>query len=152
MYRMPFIAISTIFFPLWVMGFIMVSIFFMSYDQPQSIDARVTFAATVYVSFAAYFQVIRGALPKSSNLSIMEILVYAIIGICVLGVVRSLSKNEDLQADPWGDPLFWVSIFFFSVSLVVILGGFLVHKLCMEPKYRRDPSDNEIKTSNKILF
>ena len=87
LYRLPSVAITTIFIPLWVMGFITICIYTMSPD----IDARLTFAATIYVSFAAYFQVIRSALPKSPHISMMEIIVYAIIAICVLGVSRTLT-------------------------------------------------------------
>ena len=90
LYRLPSVAITTIFIPLWVMGFITICIFTMS----SSVDARLTFAATIYVSFAAYFQVIRSALPKSPQLSMMEVIVYAIIAICVLGVSRTLTIRK----------------------------------------------------------
>ena len=146
-YRLPSVAISTIFIPLWVMGFITIGIFFMS----SNVDARLTFAATVYVSFAAYFQVIRGALPKSPTITLMEILVYAIIGICVLGTFRTLSL-KNYHYDPWRDPLFIISLILLLGSMMIILGGFVFYKMVLERDYRAVSKENATKISTKIRF
>ena len=112
-------------------------------------DSRITFAATIYVSFAAYFQVIRSALPKSPNISMMEIIVYAIISICVLGVIRTLNLINYHEYNIWYDPYFIVSGALLIGSILIIIGGFIIYKLILEPQYYS--SDNSSKVSTKII-
>ena len=114
-----------------------------------SVDARLTFAATIYVSFAAYFQVIRSALPKSPNLSLMEIIVYAIIAVCVLGVGRTLTIRQ-YQPELWDDSLFIISLALLIGSIVIILGGFIVHKFYLERQYLGKNNNQQTKISAKI--
>lgn len=136
LYRHPGVSIITIFVPMWILGLITLMIFFMS----ESFDNRIINTATVYISFATYFQVIRSVLPKSSHISLMEIFVYCIISICIFAIGETMimrSNPSIIEIHPFERVLFMISFLIEVISFLMVSGGLLFHLLILKPSYNK---------------
>jgi len=66
------VALGSIFFPLWLLAFINLGIFF----QDNNLADRIGSIATLMVAFVAMVPIIRHQIPPNAHLVFIEILVY----------------------------------------------------------------------------
>lgn len=87
MYKYPGNNLISIFFPLYVLGFINLLIFF----QDISLAGRIGAIATLTLAFIAFIPTINDQIPQTPNIKLVEILVYMETIASILCLIQSLN-------------------------------------------------------------
>ncbi len=72
MFKSPFNSLITVFVPLWLLGLINLGIYF----QDENLSDRIGSIIGLMLAFIAYIPTIRSAIPPSSSIVFMEVMVY----------------------------------------------------------------------------
>ena len=62
--------------------------------QDNGFSNRVINTATVLIAFSAYYTIIRGAMPKSAQIILIEYIVYAIMFTCALQLIQAMTVRK----------------------------------------------------------
>jgi hypothetical protein len=109
MYRMPFVALFTIFFPLWNLSLYSL---FMYYQDITDYSMRIANSITIILSVFAYIPTIREQLPSTPTLLMAEMLVYLISFTFILSIIQGyivFSYDPSTYSMQWKNDAFFIS-------------------------------------------
>ena len=92
LYKLPTVALTTIFVPLFFLGAINLAIFF----QDPALGNRVLSIATLMIAFVQLIPIIRDQIPPNPTVTVIEVIVYMEALTTFFCALQSLiSRDED---------------------------------------------------------
>lgn len=85
MYRRPFVAVFTIYLPLWSLSLYSL---FMYYQESDNLSMRIANGMVIIVTVFAYVPTIRDQLPSTPTLLLTELVIYFISLTFILNLIQ----------------------------------------------------------------
>lgn len=98
MYRFPGGAILSIFIPIYMLAAIGLLVFF----QDRDLKDRIATIAVLILAFVAFIPTVNDSIPQSSNIKLVEILIYLhLAALVLLGAESYFYKNDNISSFVW---------------------------------------------------
>ena len=139
LYKYPGNALMTIFIPLFLLSLLSQAIFF----QPNDLTSRLGSIATMVLGYVSLISSVKGQLPPSSRLTIIQIVIYVQTLCCLLSLIESLLINSaaDYEFHWYKNPLFLICSVITGGLFLFMMGMMVTHKIVWEPRYNKIFSD-----------
>lgn len=134
MYRQPFVALFTIFLPLWSLSLYSL---IMYYQSTSNYSMRIANGMVIVLSVFAYVPTIRDQLPSTPNLLFAEILIYFIVFTFILNLIQGYIVSN---YDPTTYSMKWNEDPFFLTALainIISVGSVIVLSFLFKCKWER---------------
>jgi hypothetical protein len=114
-----------VFVPLWLLGLINLGIYF----QNEELSDRIGSIIGLMLAFIAYIPTIRSAIPPSSNLVFMEVMVYLQSLASFATFIHSfrISEQKNFKLNWVATPEYWFTVLVTAGSFIFVLVLMLIH-------------------------
>ncbi len=132
-YKFPIVDALTIFIPLFLLSVISLYIFF----QDPELNDRILNVASLMIAYTAIQPIIRESLPKTPNLTLMNILVYSQLLVNMISLIYSLGDIRFEDPDtysfrPFENAVFIVCFVIAVINLVIVAVLMIYHTIKQE--------------------